>query len=61
MSQPPSDVAKARARLILGALLAVVVGVGVLFYITVWDTPESKCRRGDLGACIVWELQADHR
>ena len=40
-------------------VMVVVAVVAVLWwYLTVYDTAQGKCQRGDPAACVVW--QASH-
>jgi hypothetical protein len=43
-----------------GQLILAGIGlliVGALWYFLIYDTAEGKCRRGDLGACVVWQSE----
>lgn len=47
----------ARGGVLLTLLVLAVVGAAGYWFVTVYDTAEAKCSRGDLGACTVVAAQ----
>jgi len=66
-NQPPSqpqltpEQSASRQRAALLILAAIGIAAVGWFYVAVWDTAQGKCRRGDIGACFVWEAQEAQR
>jgi hypothetical protein len=42
-------------ELLVTAVVALALVGAAWFYLTVYDTAEGRCHRGDVGACAVWQ------